>query len=103
MWHSLKKIRDLPNDTKIYAGHEYTLSNADFVLSILGESPKLISFLKKAIQNLENGLTTYPTTVEEQKNFNPFFMADQKQFKALFGEDSSAEIFKTLRQKKDQF
>ena len=103
MWDSLKKIRTLPNDTDIYAGHEYTIANAHFVVSVLAQTKALMAFLEKAIHDLENGLSTYPTTVFEQKNFNPFFMADQEQFKALFGGGSSEETFKTLRQQKDDF
>ena len=103
MWHSLKKIRDLPDDTQIYAGHEYTLSNAEFVLSVLGETNALKAFLKNCMQRLDQGHSTYPTTVAEQKEFNPFFMADQKQFSEIFSEDSTIETFKNLRLKKDNF
>ena len=34
MWKSLTKLRDLPDETKIYCGHEYTLSNGNFISSI---------------------------------------------------------------------
>ena len=34
MWNSLLKIRNLPKETEIYCGHEYSKSNADFALSI---------------------------------------------------------------------
>ena len=34
MWQSLLKLRDLPDDTQIYCGHEYTAANIRFALTI---------------------------------------------------------------------
>src|SRR3569833_1233470 len=34
MWASLKKLRDLPGDTRVYCGHEYTLANIKFAQTI---------------------------------------------------------------------
>ena len=42
MWNSLLKIRNLPNETEIYCGHEYSKNNADFALSIEKNNNKLI-------------------------------------------------------------
>src|SRR5438105_2124702 len=41
MWRSLAKLRDLPDDTKIYCGHEYTAGNVRFALSVEPENPAL--------------------------------------------------------------
>ena len=34
MWHSLGKLRELPPETRVYCGHEYTLSNARFAITV---------------------------------------------------------------------
>ena len=49
MWNSLKTLRALPSKAKIYCGHEYTLSNAKFAISIDPDNLKL----KKRIRKFE--------------------------------------------------
>jgi hydroxyacylglutathione hydrolase len=41
MWHSLQKLAVLPDETAIYFGHEYTLSNARFALTIDPDNERL--------------------------------------------------------------
>ena len=41
MWQSLQKLMALPRDTTIYCGHEYTLANARFALTIEPENAAL--------------------------------------------------------------
>ena len=75
MWESLKKIRDLPDETNIYCGHEYTLSNAKFIYSIIPSKE-----LKSKINELENlyskNLASIPSTIQEEKKLNIFLQAD---------------------------
>ena len=40
-WTSLSKLKGLPADTRIYCGHEYTMGNLKFALSIDGNNAKL--------------------------------------------------------------
>ena len=41
MWRSLRKLRDLPNETQVYCGHEYTAANIRFAQSIDKDNPVL--------------------------------------------------------------
>ncbi len=41
MWHSLQKLAVLPDETAVYFGHEYTLSNAKFALSVDPDNERL--------------------------------------------------------------
>ena len=104
MWESLKKIRDLPDETKIYCGHEYTLSNAKFIYSILPSDK-----LKSKINELENlyskNLSSIPSTIQEEKKLNIFLQADNNQISESLGliEKSPENVFTYIRNLKDNF
>ena len=104
MWESLKKIRDLPDETKIYCGHEYTLSNAKFIYSILPSDE-----LKGKINELESlyskNLSSIPSTIQEEKKLNIFLQADNNQISEALGliEKSPENVFTNIRNLKDNF
>ena len=104
MWESLKKIRDLPDETKIYCGHEYTLSNAKFIYSILPSDE-----LKGKINELENlyskNLSSIPSTIQEEKKLNIFLQADNNKISKALGliEKSPENVFTHIRNLKDNF
>ena len=75
MWESLSKIMALPEATKLYCAHEYTLSNAKFAVSVDGKNPDLLAAIADAKAKREQGLPTVPTTVALEKLANPFVTA----------------------------
>jgi hydroxyacylglutathione hydrolase len=108
MHQSILKLKSLPANTEIYAGHEYTESNLKFALEVEPLNQKLISRYND-IQNLINkGIPTLPSTLELELEVNPFLRCETnevqnsviKQFNTSNHED---EIFKALRQWKDSF
>jgi hydroxyacylglutathione hydrolase len=77
MWSSLRRLRELPNETRIYFGHEYTLRNIEF-LKTNNDGLNLTELDRYQVQVdklLESGLPTVPTTVEQELKVNPFFKA----------------------------
>jgi len=74
-WESLSKIMALPEATKLYCAHEYTLSNAKFAVSVDGKNPDLLAAITDAKTKREQGLPTVPTTVAVEKLANPFVTA----------------------------
>ncbi len=105
MFNSLNKIKNLPPETKIYCGHEYTKSNLKFCLKY---DSKNISLREKAIlidKKLSNNQPTIPTTIEEEIKTNIFLRCNDPSVKeALNLKDSSEdEIFSKLRDLKDSF
>jgi len=72
MWESLSKIMALPETTKLYCAHEYTLSNGKFAISLDGDNPNLLAAITEAKSKREQGLPTVPTTVAIEKRANPF-------------------------------
>ncbi|CAK5088212.1 unnamed protein product [Meloidogyne enterolobii] len=67
-----EKLGKLPDDTKVYCGHEYTIKNLEFASSVEPNNPNILSKLEWA-KNLrkQNGFTV-PSTIGEEKTFNPF-------------------------------
>ena len=53
MWDSLKKLRDLPNETEIYCGHEYTLANISFARTVEPDNPVLAAREAQARRQVE--------------------------------------------------
>ena len=105
MKNSLKKIKNLPDDTKVYCGHEYTLSNAKFCLSIQPNN-KMISHKYDKIDKLRKmNIYTVPFELDEEKRLNPFLQFDNKDFKDIMNlsDKNETEVFEFVRNQKDSF
>src|SRR5512141_1837649 len=76
MWRSLTKLRDLPDDTKIFCGHEYTAANIKFARTIEPNNAALAARETQAQQQLAKGEPTIPVTIGDEKQANPFLRAD---------------------------
>ncbi|HET6389644.1 hydroxyacylglutathione hydrolase [Hyphomicrobium sp.] len=104
MWESVSKIGALPGDTQIYCGHEYTLSNGRFALTIEPENDAL----KKRMADVEAlraaGQPTLPTTIDAELATNPFLRPHSRAIQARLGMLGApdAEVFARLRQLKNK-
>ncbi len=84
MFNSLNKIKKLPEDTKIYCGHEYTLQNSNFCIANDSKNFKLKNKILKIKDKLNKGIPTVPTTLIEEIECNIFLKAkDVKTFSKL--------------------
>ncbi|KAI9482721.1 MAG: Metallo-beta-lactamase superfamily [Benjaminiella poitrasii] len=103
MWESLSKLTALPNDTKVYFGHEYTLSNLKFAESV---EPHNEDIQKKKKWAQEVGCTT-PSTMGNEKLTNPFIRADLPEIvKRVVHHPEKAkpvDVLGQLRRMKDDF
>ncbi|GLQ16603.1 hydroxyacylglutathione hydrolase [Maritalea porphyrae] len=105
MWAGLKRLRDLPDATQLYCGHEYTLSNGAFASTIDPDNKALEQRIKEAQSQINSGQPTLPTNLGSEKLANPFLRADQPLIAeklGLSGKDP-VETFAALRKAKDQF
>ncbi len=105
MWRSLSILRELPDDTRVYCAHEYTLANIRFALSVDPENQDLISYEDLCKKQRAAGNPTIPTTMGLEKKINPFLKADQNLLKGNLGlmSKSPEEVFGALRKMKDEF
>ncbi len=105
MLNSLNKIKNLPPDTKIYCGHEYTKSNLNFCLTYDPNN----TFLKEreidVLKKLKSNQPTIPSTLGEEIRTNIFLRCNDPQIKYTLGltNSSEVEVFSKLRDLKDTF
>ena len=104
MWDSLEKLAALPDATKVYCGHEYTLANARFALSVDPDNADLAERAKEVARLRQDDLPTLPTTIGVERKTNPFLRADNAALKKAVGMEnaSAAEVFAYLRTAKDK-
>jgi hydroxyacylglutathione hydrolase len=105
MWPSLLKLRALPDETRIYCGHEYTEANIRFALAADPDNAALKKRAEEAKKLRAAGQPTIPAILGAEKEANPFLRADQPELMARFGgKDKPAhEIFGAIRAAKDRF
>jgi hydroxyacylglutathione hydrolase len=105
MWSSLQKLRDLPDDTRVYVGHEYTLANIKFALTIEPNNAALKSRAAEAEKQIAAGHFTIPVTIGAEKKQNPFIRADVPEVAAGIGMTGKPanEVFAEIRTRKNKF
>jgi hydroxyacylglutathione hydrolase len=105
MWRSLVKLRDLPNDTEIYCGHEYTAANIKFALTIDRNNPVLEARAAQVGQLIAEGEPTIPVTIGDEKLANPFLRADVPDLAVDIGMAGkpAAQVFAEIRARKNKF
>ena len=105
MLNSLNKIKNLPPDTKIYCGHEYTKSNLNFCLTYDPNN----TFLKEreidVLKKLKSNRPTIPSTLDQEIKTNIFLRCNDPEIKSTLGlnDSSEVEVFSKLRDLKDTF
>jgi len=105
MWQSLRKLRDLPDDTRIYCGHEYTEANIKFAKTIEPDNTALQAREKEARAQRAAGKATVPTTLGAEKKENCFLRADVPEVAAALGMSGqpAARVFAEIRERKNKF
>lgn len=105
MWASLSKLAALPKTTRIYCGHEYTLSNARFALSVEPENRMLQERAAAAEKLRAQGLPTLPSTLGEELLTNPFLRPHSPEIQASLGLPGAGPVavFAEIRKLKDKF
>ena len=105
MWGSLMKLMQLPAETLICSGHEYTETNARFALTIEPENDALKSRAEAIAEARQRGEPTVPSKLSDELATNPFLRAGDAPVREALGMEnaSSAEVFAEIRRRKDNF
>jgi len=108
MFESLIKLKNLPTNTNIYCGHEYTLSNLRFAKEVEPFNKDILSRYNKVLKLREKGTPSVPSTLSTELKTNPFLRCDNKEVQENISSKfkitkENKEIFKALRSWKDNF
>ncbi|HEX4767918.1 MAG TPA: hydroxyacylglutathione hydrolase [Lichenihabitans sp.] len=105
MWESLVKLAQLPGETQVYCGHEYTAANAKFALTVEPGNEVLTERAQEVADLRREGRATLPTTIALELAANPFLRAEQPEVKRGVGlpEAEAAQVFAELRERKNRF
>jgi hydroxyacylglutathione hydrolase len=103
MLGSLDQLRQLPEATRVWCAHEYTLNNLKFALTVDGDNPDLQARYQQVVALRQAGSPTVPSTIGEERRTNPFLRWDQPALRAATGAQDPMRVFARLRGMKDQF
>jgi hydroxyacylglutathione hydrolase len=103
MFASVMRLAALPAETKVYCGHEYTLANARFAISVDPANPALQARIAQAEGLRAQNAFTLPTTIGGERATNPFLRADDPGVRKALGmtDAQNVDVFAALRERKN--
>ena len=105
MWESLSKLMGLADDTRVYCGHEYTLNNGRFALTVEPDNRDLQARMQEVVIARDKGRPTIPSTIGLEKRTNPFLRPNSPEIRKVLGLQGADDVtvFGELRRRKDNF
>ncbi|MGB7273286.1 MAG: hydroxyacylglutathione hydrolase [Geitlerinemataceae cyanobacterium] len=103
MVSSLSKLRSLPDNTRVWCAHEYTLNNLKFALTVDGTNSALGQRFQSVKDARSRSQPTIPSNLGEEKQTNPFLRWDDPHLQATMGSSDPIQTFSRLRGRKDLF
>lgn len=98
-------LSSLDDDTLVFCGHEYTVSNLKFAVSVEPSNEDIQRKLDWAVSRVQNRLPTIPTTIGDERRTNPYMRNSIPDVKLAVGMPSASEVdvLKELRERKNSF
>ena len=105
MWTSLSKLMQLDGRMAVYCGHEYTLNNGRFALTLEPGNHDLAARMDEVEDCRAHGAPTIPSTIGLEKKTNPFLRPDSPDIRRTLNMEraSDVEVFAEMRSRKDRF
>ena len=103
MLDSLSQLRALPDETRVWCAHEYTLNNLRFALTVDGDNLDLQARMVAVTAARKNFEPTVPSTIGLEKQTNPFLRWDRTALKSATNYSDPLRVFTKLRGMKDLF
>ena len=105
MFHSIENLAALPENTKVYFGHEYTKENIEFALTVEPDNSELAARYGEVIKIEASGGFTIPSTIGLEKRTNPFLRCKEIKIRRKLDmvNRSPIAVFAKLRAMKDIF
>ncbi|XP_046327986.1 hydroxyacylglutathione hydrolase, mitochondrial-like isoform X2 [Haliotis rufescens] len=99
----IEVLSALPQQTKVYCGHEYTVSNLKYAAHVEPSSEAVASRLEWAQNQRTKGEATVPSTIGEEMQINPFMRVREASVQTHCNETDSVKVMGFLRSEKNQF
>lgn len=103
MIHSLSKLRDLPDRTRVWCAHEYTLKNLEFALTVDHQNADLHQRFAEVKAARGRAEPTIPSILGTEKLTNPFLRWDVTALQSAVNARDEVQTFTRLRGMKEQF
>jgi hydroxyacylglutathione hydrolase len=103
MVNSLSKLRRLPDKTRVWCAHEYTLNNLKFALTVDPNNQDLQTRYAQVEAARRQGEATIPSWLGIEKLTNPFLRWDSESLQVAMGSREAVQVFGRLRGQKDRF
>lgn len=103
MVQSLGQIRALPDNTRVWCAHEYTLNNLKFALTIDRQNSDLQRYFSEVQSARNQNQPTIPSILGIEKRINPFLRWDNLEIQQAVDRHDAIDTFATLRKRKDSF
>jgi hydroxyacylglutathione hydrolase len=105
MWGTLTTLAALPDETRVFSGHEYAESNTRFALSVDAENEALKARAKEIAAMRQMGGATVPARMDLERATNPFLRARDPEFKRRLGMEKlpDAQVFAEICRRKGAF
>lgn len=103
MVESLGKLRSLPDNTRLWCGHEYTLKNLQFALTVDAQNPDLQQRYAQVEAARAQSQPTVPSWLSVEKRTNPFLRWEDPNLQAATKSTNPVQTFARLRGMKDRF
>lgn len=100
---SLAQLRNLPDNTRVWCAHEYTLKNLQFALTVDGDNPDLQHRFAEVKAARSRNEATIPSSIALEKSTNPFLRWDFPSLQSAANSQDSVQTFARLRGMKDRF
>ncbi len=103
MVNSLSKIRALPDNTRVWCAHEYTLNNLKFAITVDGENPELQQRFEEVKAHRSRNEATVPSLLGVEKHTNPFLRWEEPALRSAAKSSDAVQTFGRIRGMKDNF
>jgi len=105
LWHSLQRLAALPDEAKVYSGHDYVLSNGRFALAADPDNAALKARMAEAERAKAENRFLIPSTIGEEKATNPFLRAGEPAVARSVNKEGApaGDVFAALREWKNRF
>lgn len=98
-----EKLASLPDDTQVFCGHEYTLTNLKFAVTVEPQNKDILKKLQDSTDARINLLPTVPSTIGEEKETNPFMRVAENSVQSYARAQNAIQTMAYVRKQKDSF